>query len=426
MDVSVGRSVGRTPEPTPSAQAALGRRALLATLAAWGCAPGLASAATRTAVSPPTHADDPGAAHEGHAHGPTAPAGLDTALRERLLAEGEAALLAGNPRAAGDAFQTAAMMLHAADSEMGLARAAAQDGGFQRALVMASHTAGAHRDTPGAAALYAWMLAASGQQPYADRMLAETLLRVPGHPLLLSTREALAASWPALPSPALLATPHRVAPQAVALDGQLPPATAQGHGTGVLLASGTQALVPWLHSEAPAATAALWVRNGLGESVRAQWRHWAPTLGLALLDLPHALPASAAALLAPSDAFAGSAGHVLQLPPAAPAVPAWPTLFQGFIGGPLAASSAWRGLLFELPAATQGAPLWDASARCTGMVVQRGTTPAGWWPLSALTAVFGDALRAAPLAPGTPAPRRGAPADVHERAMPSVLQLLSA
>jgi hypothetical protein len=317
-------------------------------------------------------------------------------------------------------------MLHAADSEMGLARAAAQDGGFQRALVMASHTAGAHRDTPGAAALYAWMLAATGQQAYADRLLAETLQRVPDHPLLLSTRQALAAPWPALPSPELLATPHRVAPQPVALDGDAPPATAQGHGTGVLLNGGRQALLPWPHAQAPAPGTALWVRNGLGVSVRAQWRQWEPTLGLALLELPQPLPAHTAAVLAPTDAYAGSAGHVLQLPPAAHTVPAWPTLFQGFIGGPLGASTAWRGLLFELPAATQGAPLWDASARCTGMVVARAAGPAGWLPLSALAASFGTVLRADASPPGTAAPRRGAPADIHERAMPSVLQLLSA
>lgn len=352
---------------------------------------------------------------------------FDAARRERLLAEGEAALAAGDARAAGDAFQAAAMMLHAADSEMGLARAAAQDGGFQRALVMASHTAGAHRDTPGAAALYAWMLAATGQQAYAERMLAETLQRVPDHPLLLSTRQALAAPWPALPSPELLATPHRVAPQPVALDGDAPPATAQGHGTGVLLNSGRQALMPWPHSEAPAPATPLWVRNGLGMSVRAQWRQWEPALGLALLDLPQPLPAHTAAVLAPTDAYAGSAGHVLQLPPAAPAMPAWPTLFQGFVGAPVAPDAPWRDLLFALPTATQGAPLWDAYGRCCGMVLQRVPGQVRWLPVSALKALAGITGAAVPAAlPGGVAPRRGSPAEVHERAMPQVLQLLSA
>lgn len=65
--------------------------------------------------------------------------------RSALLAQGESALARGDVGNALAAFERAALMLHAADTEMALVRTYMQAGEYRRAVSFSAHTAGAHR-----------------------------------------------------------------------------------------------------------------------------------------------------------------------------------------------------------------------------------------------------------------------------------------
>ena len=93
--------------------------------------------------------------------------------REALLAQAERELARGDAASAIGVLDRAAMMLHAADTEMALVRAYLQAGEYRRALAFCAHTAGAHRETAEPSALYAWLLHLGGQSAFARRTLAE-------------------------------------------------------------------------------------------------------------------------------------------------------------------------------------------------------------------------------------------------------------
>jgi tetratricopeptide (TPR) repeat protein len=238
--------------------------------------------------------------------------------RAALLARAEAELARGDAAAATETFDRAAMMLHAPDTEMGLVRSYMQAGHYRRALAFCAHTAGVHREASAAGALYAWLLQAGGQGAFAERTLKAALERAPQDAVLLETRRALAAPLPTA-SAALLQTRHRMAPQPVMLGGQpAVPADARVVASGVLLAGGTLALVPRSAVvDASPQGAPVWVRNGLGQTTRAQIaatdQKALNALGVALLRLEAPLDASAvAAGPAPREPFAGSPGFALQ------------------------------------------------------------------------------------------------------------------
>ncbi|MEO6321243.1 MAG: hypothetical protein ABIR56_11215 [Polaromonas sp.] len=75
------------------------------------------------------------------------------------------------------AFDRAALILHAADTEMALVRSHMQSGDYRRALVFGAHTAGAHLDVLGGAALYAWLLHLGGRGEIAQRLVGQALGR---------------------------------------------------------------------------------------------------------------------------------------------------------------------------------------------------------------------------------------------------------
>ena len=87
--------------------------------------------------------------------------------RQRLVQQAELQLAAGDTAAAQQAFDRAAMLVHAADVEMGLVRTYLQAGDYRRALSFASHAAGAHRDVPAGTAPYGGLLHISARQPFA-------------------------------------------------------------------------------------------------------------------------------------------------------------------------------------------------------------------------------------------------------------------
>lgn len=339
--------------------------------------------------------------------------------RIALLRQAEAELGRGDAGAAGETFERAAMMLHAADTEMGLVRSYMQAGEYGRALAFCAHTAGVHRESPAAAALYAWLLRAGGQNAFAERTLDQALQRAPEDEVLLEARRAFAAPLPAA-TPALLRTPQRMAPQPVMLDGQPElPAAARVRGSGVLVGRGTLALVPAAFLRG---TDALWVRNGLGQTTRAQRQHNASleSQGVALVRLASPLDPGPSLSLAAREPFAGSPGFAFQYAAQQDTQAAWPWLSQGFFGA-LPSQPGARRLGIELPAGPDGGPVFDGQGRLAGMVL---AGPKG--EVLMLSASQWQAMEGgAPPPPPAAEPHRTVPAEqVYERALRVALQAI--
>jgi hypothetical protein len=348
------------------------------------------------------------------AHGGEAAAAARLPQRVALLARAQAELERGDANQALDDFERAAMMLHASDAELGLIRAAMQDGQYRRALAFCAHTAGEHTDDADGGALYAWLLRIGGQGELATRELARTRAQAPDDPLAAAVEAAFAAS-PAVAAGVLLAPLHRMAPWPVALDGQAPaPATARLAGNATLVDDGAAALLPRAAIDA-ASSVRVWVRNGLGQTMPATLDRGDAALesrGLARLTLQTPLPVGASQVAAGRAPFAGSPGYAVQF--GAGSEPAWPTLTQGFLGGPIGASDL-RKLGFG---STPGAPVLDAKGALIGVTLATPGEPATWLPLAAST----------PSPAGVPAAPAGralvAPDAIYEAGLRRALQVL--
>ena len=286
-----------------------------------------------------------------------------------LVAAAEQALANGDTAAASAGFERAAAMQHDGGIEMGLVRAALQAGEFRQALAFCAHTAGAHADEPASGALYAWLLRAAGQPAEAQRVLAQTQARAPHDAVVEATRLAFESEVP-IAAGVLLATPHRMAPQAL-MQGAQPalPADARTVAAGVLVGGGQAALVPVTAIDG---ARRIWVRNGLGRTTEAVLdASAAPALrehGVTLLRLREPLPAWATAL-APRDPFAGSPGFVIGYAASVDSAPAWPTLREGFLGA-TDGREGLRKLGIDWPSALRGGPVFDAAGRLAGVSLQ--------------------------------------------------------
>lgn len=342
--------------------------------------------------------------------------------RDALLNIAEQALADGNTATAFGAFEQAASMLHAADTEMGLVRVSMQAGDYRHALAFCAHTAGAHLDSAAAGALYAWLLRAGGQGAAARRVLAATLAYAPQDPIARATRLAFdSASFQ--PSDVLLGPPHRMAPHALMQGGQaLPPPASQGASSGVLIDAGRRALVPWA---AIRDAARLWVRNGLGRTSEATPDAGLDRLhaqGLAVLVLAEPLAAGDTPL-APRDPFAGSPGFVIGYASAADATPAWPTLHQGFLGA-FDGETGLRRLGIDVPVQSRGgAVVFDALGRIAGVALRGSGGSATMVPVS----MFREADRTpAGAAEPSRSPAARLPVDeAYERGLKVALQVLT-
>ena len=146
-------------------------------------------------------------------------------------------------------------------------------------------------------------------------------------------------------------------------------------GSGVLLHSGQEALVPL--ALVPRSHK-LWLRNGLGQLVTAQVIQRLPEIGVARLRLGRALPVAQDLWGAQRDAFPGSVGYAVEFVAAPDATPAWPVLRTGFLGGVLAGSTGstpQRLLGIDMPhdarqhpgGAPRGGPVFDAAGRLLGL-----------------------------------------------------------
>ena len=328
------------------------------------------------------------------------------ALQQQLVQEAELALAAGDTAAAQQAFDRAAVMVHAPAVEMGQVRADMQAGDYRRALTFASHAAGAHRNVPGGTALYAWLLHLGGQGVYAQRLLDDALARAPEDAALLAARDQMARPWPQL-QPVLLQPPLRAAPHAT---GATPPPGARLAGTALLAGDGRSALAP---AALVPAGSRLWLRNGMGQTVAATARPSPSDARLLLLQLDSPLPVVPGLVASARAPFAGSPGYTVEHGQGDQAQAAWPVLRQGFFARPSAAGGE-RPLGIDVPAGPRGGPVFDAFGDLAGMAVSvpggadwliaaanlgpelglpTGPPPDGQRPRAAVDAVYEAGLR---------------------------------
>lgn len=328
------------------------------------------------------------------------------AEREALLAFGESALARLEVERARDAFERAALITHAADTELCLVRTYMQAGEYRRATSFGAHTAGAHRDVPGGAALYAWLLHLGGQGAFAQRLLQGARERLGADPLLGLAQDLLDAPTP-LAGGALLLPPARLAPYS------MPVPRVRFVASGLIAGAADRALVPLAVVEG---AAALWVRNGLGQVARAEPVPIATAEGFALLQLRSQLT-EAAATLAERDPFPGSPGFAVEFAPDPQGEPAWPLLRIGFIG-PIEARQARRALGITMPPGARGGPVLDAGGRLVGVAQSVDGRD---------VLVLPSALRQLLTVPVRAGPAAALPADeLYERTLPLALQVLAA
>ena len=347
-------------------------------------------------------------------------------LQERagLLASGEAALAQRDAAAAQSAFERAALILHAADTEIALVRAYMQAGDYRRALAFGAHTAGAHLDVAGGSLLYAWLLQVGGQPALAQRLVADVSARLPNDLLAQSVQQQLRSGAP-IAADKLLVPPLRLAPYG---DSKGLPDTARVVGSAVLTRDGAAALIPV--SLMPR-SGRLWLRNGLGKLVKARLDKRLPGTGVALLRLERALPVAQELSVAARDAFPGSAGFAVEYVSAAHATPAWPVLRAGFLGG-VAGASGERLLGIEMPAGARGGPVFDAAGQLTGLALPGGKNQADdrLIPASQLIKALGPALAERLLGVSetlSAGARTRASVDViYEASLKTVLQVITA
>ena len=357
-------------------------------------------------------------------------------LQERadLLKAGEAALSRLDVNAALDAFERAALILHAADTEIALVRTYMQGGNYRRALAFGAHTAGSHLDVIGGFTLYAWLLHVGGQPALAQRLLAGSESRMPGNPVVAAVQQQLRSNQP-VATGQLLAPPTRLAPYG---DSKGLPDNARVTGTALLLPSGTGALLPlylWPRS------GKLWLRNGLGQLVKARIDKKFVDLKLALVRLDGPLPVPEDLQVASAEAFPGSPGFAVEYVSTPDAAPAWPVLRIGFLGGTKGDSNE-RLLGIDMPAGPRGGPVFDGSGRLIGLALQGssgtastpGAAPVGddrLIPVPQLRKALSEAIASEQLiaqdipSPARPRPR-GLVDKIYESSLKTSLQVITA
>ena len=351
-----------------------------------------------------------------HAHGDESAAAAHLPQRVALLQRAQAELERGDATQALDDFERAAMMLHAADAELGLIRAAMQDGQYRRALAFCAHTAGEHTDDADGGALYAWLLRIGGQGELAARVLADVRAQSPGEPVAAAVEAAFRQS-PPVASGLLLQPLHRMAPWASGSPSAAP-ATARFVSNAVLVDDGSAALAP-LPALERVTHARVWVRNGLGQAAEAEIDSGDAALaarGLARLRLHQPLPVAASRQAAGRAPFAGSPGFAMQFGDGS--APAWPMLTQGFLGTLVGATDV-RNLGF---ASTPGAAVLDARGALVGITLTGQDGAATWLPLA-------SALPSPATAAAAPQQHAGlaltAPDEIYEAGLRRALQVLA-
>jgi hypothetical protein len=349
-----------------------------------------------------------GRAHEaGHTAG-AGPAAVKSP-RDELLARAEAALCGGDAGAARDLFEQAAGISHAADTELGIVRAAMQAGAYREAAGFAAHTAGAHPETGAGAALYAWLLHLAAQEDAARATLARARALLPGDATLEAAQRLLDTPDGAA-SGILLRAPGRLAPCSA------PPAAGwRTLSSGTLIDSGRRALAPLA---ATGAARRLRVRDGLGRDAAARVIRVDAVTGLAELALDPPLPPHrTAASLTSRAVFPGAPIYGLEYSGSA-AEPAWPRMRIGFMGG-AGGTRAIHALGIAVPAGPRGGPVFDGRGNLAGIA----TVDAAGRD----TVVLAPLLRSAHAMTSADEETARLGADeIYERALTQVVQVLGA
>jgi hypothetical protein len=361
--------------------------------------------------------------------GDPAERGRAAAERQALLDEAEARLATGRATEALQTFERAASMQHAADAELGIVRAHMGAGHYSRAAAFCAHTAGAHRETTGGSALYAWLLHLAGQTTVARRVLGEGIERAPADPLLHEVEAALASTWP-LAGATMRRRPWHAAPFAsgAAL------VAARVAGSATLLPSGVDALLPLSVADVTRA-APLAVRDGLGRTV--------PVLAVHLVDRGPAAPDMsqlpiARLVLGPGlgppgwwpsarEPFAGSPGTMIEFAPDEGGAAAWPLARIGFFAGVPGrmGEQGARPLGLPAPPGPRGGPVFDRAGHLAGLAASAADGSARFVPWQAWTG--GPALPSASSQRPDGATRDGSTFDaVYERGLRTALQVLVA
>jgi tetratricopeptide (TPR) repeat protein len=341
------------------------------------------------------------------------------AERRRWLDEAERLLALGQAVPAQDALDRAAMMLHAADTEAALVRAYMQAGEYRRALAFGAHAAGAHRrEWPASMALYAWLLQVGGQAVVARRMLDDALALAPEDTALQAARRQLDLPWP-VPDAVLRQAPLRTAPYAW---GAEPAENSAVVGSAVLLDDGVSAVLPTgLLSPSAPPNSPIWLRNGLGQTVRAQVQARDDALGMTTLRLDNPLPHASLAA-AGCEPYAGSPGYMVEYAPSRSPSAAWPLLRQGFFAR-LANDASLRPLGLDAPAGPRGGPVFNRHGEFVGIAVQGADGGPRLVPAALLAARAGATLAS----PDATDSHRTGPADIdaiYERSLHIALQVI--
>ena len=335
--------------------------------------------------------------------------------RTELLQQGEAALARVDVDAALKAFDQAAGILHAADTEMGLVRAYMQGGEYRRALAFVAHTAQAHREVAGAAALYAWLLYSGGQSVNAKQILGDAASLFPRDTLLAEARRQLDSRAP-IATGALLKLPARMAPFGPMAGS---PSASRVASTGVLIDSGKRALIP-LAAVGKATT--VWVRDGLGRSSRATVERRVAASDLALLQLDSPITGGPDLAMAAGDPFPGSVAFAVEYVATASAMPSWPLLSSGFIGS-ASADGARRQLGIDLPSGPRGGPVFDFAGRLIGIALASSDGNDRLVPVSQLRQLIGAPLGKS----ATALLNQRMPVDqIYEAALRTTIQVITA
>lgn len=351
--------------------------------------------------------------------------------RSDLIKTGEAALVRLDVNAALDAFERAALILHAADTEIALVRTYMQGGDYRRALAFGAHTAGSHLDVIGGSMLYAWLLHVGGQPALAQRLLAASESRMPGNLLAAEVQQQLRSGSP-VANGQLLALPTRLAPYG---NAKGLPDNARVAGSALLLQSGTGALMPLYLLPR---SGKLWLRNGLGQLVKARIDKKWGDLKVALVRLDSPLPVPEELLVAPGEAFPGSPGFAVEYASTPDAAPAWPVLRIGFLGGAKGDSDE-RLLGIDMPAGPRGGPVFDGYGRLMGLTLQGSSGTSGaaasaddrLVPVSQLRKALSGAMASEQLtvqdvpSPSGPKPR-GLVDKIYESSLKISLQVITA
>jgi hypothetical protein len=338
-----------------------------------------------------------------------------------LLVEGEALLARLDTEHAQAAFERAAALAHEPEVEVSLVRTYLQAGEYRRALAFGAHAAGAHPDYVAATALYAWLLHVGGQEDFARRRLDAATALVPHDPVLLQARDELVKPWP-LAHARLVQAPVRFAPYASDL-----PAAACTCASGTLLGDGMHAVVPSvaLTSNPEARVGPIWVRNGLGNTVRAsiEQRLQIGASDATILRLEQSLPRPAGLQAVTQAPFAGSPGYAVEYTATTHSTaPAWPLIRLGFFARSSALPDVLAPLGIRSPTGPRGGPVFDNAGRVVGVALQDSHGEDRILPIALLPAIHAVAFDRA--VDGVPSPAM-AMDEIYERSLLLTLQVIT-